>query len=253
MTKGILLQGTSSQLAITLPALTTVADNLSIFLMSAGGNHNNVVINPAGADTFQFKLFKNQSTASTQLTLGQSENMILLKANGIWNVISGGERMLKVGEIVYSYGRQEMNTLLLNGTQGLLRADYPALWSFISQLESSCLCSQAAWPNVSIINGFAYYINKAKFNTGDGTTTFGLPDLTIYGMMKAADGSTRYPGNFENFQVGQFNANQGDNYLNHPYVTTLVGRGQANPNTLQLNTGLDNIVNNTAAYISIRY
>ena len=196
MGKDILLQGAATDLVVNLPAISTVSDYASIYFNSAGGSHINAVLAAAGSDAFQFNLAKNQVTPTAQLILGQSESLCLMKANGIWNIISGGEGMLRVGELVWNYSNQQMNTLALNGAQGLLRSDYPRLWNWINSLASGVVISAASWAATSTYDGVTYYINKGRFNFGDGSATFGLPDLTGTGFLRAVRGS-RVPGDFE--------------------------------------------------------
>lgn len=185
--KAIILQGSGNTLNITLPASSAIEDNKMFFILSSGGSHINAIIKIQGADTI------NWLGGVTQIILAQSEQLWLLKNGTTYYVMPGSSDSIKMaGEIVYSYSKQEKNTLFCAG-QLLNRSDYPRLFAFVSTLESGCVVSEGSWTNIDA-NG--NYINKAKFTLGDGSTTFRLPLLYNIGYMRAVDGATRFPGNF---------------------------------------------------------
>lgn len=196
MGKLIAIQGAGTVITVTLPAISTVADNQSIFFTSSAGVHKNVVIAAAGSDAFQWLQYSNQVTAQNQMILGQSEQMLLIKNAGVWNVIQVSDGIKMVGELVWDYNLFPINTIQCNG-QILNRADYPRLWNFVQSLDSSILIAEATWNLTDTYNGHTYNKYHGYFSSGDGSTTFRLPKFTDsnMGFFRIADGSTRKAGN----------------------------------------------------------
>ena len=129
----------------------------------------------------------------------------------------------------------------------------------------SNLWKQVPWlpkqhgPCFAPINGISYFINKAKYTTGDGSTNFRIPLLYAYGSLKLIDDSTRIAGSLQAGQVGQFTDNEqipiGDSFTG-PGPSTHVGRGAADPGTAlfstTFNSGLENYATNIGLYGLIR-
>lgn len=254
--KALYIQGTGLIVPITLPNLATITDYQMLIFYSSGGNHISAPITAYGTDKI---LFNGQQT---KITLNQCEQLKLFKANGVWNVDYASPGILRVGELILNYSKVEKNTLLLDGTQNLSRTTYARLWDFISSLESGCIVTAANWGATSIVNSITYYINKGKFNTGDGSTTFGLPLIHNYGFLKAVDGSTRFPGNLETGQVGAFSDNisltLGNSFSGSPGGgwPGYPGKGQDNPQAKTFgqtfNATKENLVTNIGVYALIR-
>lgn len=196
MGKLIAVQGASTNIVITLPSISAVSDNESLFFLSSGGVHKNVIIQAAGSDDFQWLQYSNQISPQTQMILGQSEQMLLIKANGVWNIAQVSDGVKMVGEIIYDYNLYPINTIQCMG-QTLNRVDYPRLWNFINKLDGSQLVSETVWNTISTVDGTNYYQSHGYFSTGDGLTTFRLPMLTDqqYGFLRIADGIFRKAGN----------------------------------------------------------
>jgi hypothetical protein len=196
MGKLIAIQGAGTVITVTLPSLSAVSDNQSIFLISSGGVHKNVIIAAAGSDAFQWLQYSNQTTAQTQMILGQSEQMLLIKNAGIWNVVQASDGIKLVGELLYDYHLFPINTIQCSG-QIVNRADYPRLWNFVNKLDPSCIVAEGAgaggWDQTISVNGKSYNPNHGRFSQGDGSTTFRLPKLwdVNYGFMRIVDGSAR--------------------------------------------------------------
>lgn len=198
MGKLIAIQGAGTVITVTLPSISSVSDNQSLFLMSSGGIHNNVTIAAAGSDVFQWLQYSNQTTPQTQMILGQSEQMLLIKNAGVWNVVQVSDGVKMVGELVYDYNLFPINTLQCAG-QIVNRADYPRLWNFVNKLDSSILVSETTWAQTSTVGIATYNINHGCFSQGDGTSTFRLPKLwdTGFGFLRAVDGVTRKASSYE--------------------------------------------------------
>jgi len=208
------LRGSSGYFEVTLPDLGTVADNQPIYFMSSGGSHINASLKCFSGQ--QIEWYKNasdlaSSTLASRIVLGQGERLALYRftmpdSSKRWLVMFGGEGAQQVGEIVHSYSRIGLNYLFLDGTQGLSRTNYSRLWDFISSLDPSCVVSQAAWGSSSNVDGQSYNNNHGKFNTGDGSTTFGLPKIYEYGFLRAKSGnagtaSDGFPGDLNSLML----------------------------------------------------
>lgn len=227
MGKLIAIQGASTAITITLPSIGSVSDNESIFFLSSGGVHKNVIIQAAGSDAFQWLQYSNQTTAQTQMILGQSEQMLLIKANGIWNVAQVSDGVKMVGEIVYDYNLFPINTIQCDGVPRN-RADYPRLWNYINSLNSACIASEGAgvggWAQTTTVDNLTYYLNKGKFTKGDGVSTFRVPLLGATGgtaqtgFLRLIDGINRTVG-----------SGQADGYPDHVH-DSLIGEFPGSPN-----------------------
>lgn len=234
MKKVCLLQGDGiDHFTVTLPPLATVADNQMIGFISAGGDHINAVVDGNGTDSIFF------NGIQAELILGQSEQFWLFKSNGIWNVAFPDGNFKTVGEIVMHYLTEEINSVFANG-QLLLRQANARLWKFVSQLPTTLLINDSQWNVTQNINGRTVYVNRGKFTTGDGSTTFRVPMIYTTGNLKAVDGTTRLSGSFEGDQVGQFQGlitiPSGNSFSGDPgagYIPR-AGRGAAHPDSFNI-------------------
>ena len=188
------IQGAADHLTITLPLLSTVADFNMLPFTSEGGVHINATILAQGTD--QIKYLKSSRSS---LIMGQSEELWLYKANGVWNVAFAQGNFKSVGEIVHSYLLTEENCLLCDGSS-LSRLTYPRLWAYAQSLDASMLVSDTNWSNPALNL-------KAMFSTGDGSTTFRLPLLYSVngtaggGFLRGVDGATRKAGVYQDQDI----------------------------------------------------
>lgn len=206
------LQGAAGFFTVTLPNLDTVPDNEPLFFMSSGGFHVNVAINAFSGQVINFYRNKTTGASATRIVLGQGERLALYKitladSSKIWGILWGGEGATQVGEIVSSYSKLGLNTAFLDGSQGQSRLAFARLWEFAQSLDSSCVVATAAWNNTTTINGVTYFINHGKFNTGDGSSTFGFPKIFDLGYLRALNGATGtapfngFPGDFQSLML----------------------------------------------------
>lgn len=257
MTKGILIQGAGSSLTITLPLLSTVADNKLLMFFSAGGNHINAVIACAGSDTFQFV-----GGTPNSIPLAQNEQLWIFKANGIWNVAYASDTIRMTGEVVYNYSKSSILPAVFANGALLSRTSYSRLWKYVQSLESGVVLPDANWNDSITYNGRTVYVNRGKFTLGDGSTTFRIPIIYSVGNLKAVDGSGRLPGAFEGDQVGVFTGTvtvpSGNSFNGSPGsgYTPRAGRGAANPDSFNIettfNSGNENKQANIGIYALIR-
>jgi hypothetical protein len=196
--QALYIQGTGTNMFFTLPALSTLADYDRIVIRCNGGLQINAVFACNGTD----KILYGQQL--TQLILGQRENMILCKANGVFNVEDSAlPGVDKVGEVFYKFTRnnpasplaQDINTILLDGSLKS-RSDYARLFAYMSTLETNSIVSETTWPITTTLDGISYYPNKSKWTMGTSSANFRVP-LLIGSFIRNADGSTRFTGSLQ--------------------------------------------------------
>lgn len=208
------LRGASTFFTITLPNLSTLVDNSPVYFISSGGSHTNVALQCFTGQKIEFyKSFDdlNSGTMVSRIVLGQNEKIALYPftmpdTTKRWLIMYGGEGAERVGDVIYSWGKRQLNVLELDGSQNISRTGYARLWDFVSNLQSQCIVSGTDWNNTQTINGVTYSINHGKFSTGDGSTTFGLPRIWDLGFLRAMNGiagTASYQGFAGDFQVLQ--------------------------------------------------
>lgn len=209
----IYLQGSAGSFIVTLPALSAMTDYQPLEFYSFGGNHIYATLLPQGTDKIQL------NGQRVKIFLRQSMHITLFKANGIWNVRGESNVLNTVGEIVYKYSNTDFPYLLADGSSGglLSRSTYSGLWNYVQGLSSAALISEAAWGNITTLDGVNYYPNKGLWTAGDGSTTFRVP-LLINQFLRGADGSARQPGSF-----------QADAIQVHTHDTVMAGTGGVYP------------------------
>ena len=203
------LEGGGGYFQVNLPDIATVPDSVPIFFNSAGGSHVNVGIAAFAGQVLQW--FDNQAnlgsnTRASIIYLGQGENIWISRftypdGSKRWLVKGDTAGIRMVGETVYDWSKMPLNTVLANG-QYLSRANYARLWAWVQNLEAGCLIADSSFDNTSSFDGANYFINHGKYTTGDGSTTFRVPNLTSTsgagaGFLRMIDGSGRLPGSFQ--------------------------------------------------------
>lgn len=148
---------------------------------------NSTVENKVTTTAGQFIYLNGQSFTSIYVRPG--EIVMLLRDDTGWYVINEFGRVYdELGKIqsAYKIGRNE---LLLDGSE-LLRADYPRLWEVV-QTMGSALIEETLWQTAAVYRqGNSYFTSppsgtydtimrpyRGCFSSGDGTTTFRVPDL----------------------------------------------------------------------------
>lgn len=197
-----LIQGASSHLTITLPPLSTMANNKVIGFNSAGGSHISAIFQCSGSDTI---LWSSGSLGLlTWIALGQNQQLQLFKANDAggtprWNILSISDAVRMVGEIVYEYTLAKLNLTLADGGVRDWN-DYAWLRKYVQNLPNTQVVTEASWLTSSTADGVTYYPNKAKYTLGDNSTFFRVPQLFNYGFLRAINGSSRLPGDMQMLQ-----------------------------------------------------
>lgn len=154
-------ESTTNKITGTLPALSGVADKSVLKFISYTGLQNNATIQASGSDTI---LYGNNTTQ--KLYLGINETITLMKKGSVWYVIDEKSDANEVGRVLFA-DKILPNTVEAKG-QLLNRLDYPRLWAYANSL-GALLITDATWTGNANRSGF--------FSSGDGSTTFRVPDL----------------------------------------------------------------------------
>lgn len=189
--KAILIMGAGTHLTITLPLLATVNDYQTLNFNSCGGNHVNVTLNCLGVDGIQRKI------PVGNVILAQDEQLRLYKALGNWQVDYISPTVDMVGQLIYSYDKLMLNTVMANGSI-YQRADYQRLFNWMHVLSDTWV-TEPAWINTVGSNS----INRGFYTDGTNGMDFRVPDLTAYGIVRNVDGNSRLVGSFQSGNVGQ--------------------------------------------------
>lgn len=234
MNKIIQCRGTSSALTITLPSIEDIAVNSLIPIETSVNQAKPVTIATTGGQYIYLN-----STSKTSICLMPGEVVWLYRdEDGFYIINDFADRYRKLAKPEASY-KAELNQLVCKG-QLLNRADYPRLWEYIQTLGSSFV-SDATWSTTSAtISGrtvpFPY---RGCFSSGDGSTTFRLPDLMNMFLrgVKTETGSDaerhlNKPGGYQDATVkvaddlkalkitGTFTYQTGDNTVDEPNLVS---------------------------------
>lgn len=183
------LQGSGGSFIATLPALSTMSDYAVLEFYSYGGNHIYATLQTAGTDKIQWNALR------TKLFMRQGTNLVLFKANGVWNVKGDTMPMCSIGEIIYRYSNTDFPYIPADGTL-INRSTYAGIEDIFNNLPGAAVVAEASWAATSIIDGITYFPNKGKWSPGDGSTTIRVP-LLFNQFIRGADGSGRLPGSFQ--------------------------------------------------------
>ena len=263
--KAIVIQGAAASLNLTLPAISTVSDFDRFEFHSCGGSHINASILCAGSDKIQ------RASQVTKIVLGQNETLKLFRltisGTSYWIVDNDLQGLDMVGRIFESYTNSLVNAIPLDGSL-ISRTTYQRLWDLVQTFASGILISESNWANTNTAGQFT---NKGFFSTGDGSTTFRVPDLRIYASRRTVDGVARLAGSFQTEMVGAHDhtthgqgaiTGAGHNWFLSKSGNRYSGGGsdsfggsQTNPDTTMrtdFGNGTENRANNTGVYLMIR-
>lgn len=166
------IRGSSSSLTTTLPSVGDMAANSLIILEAIVSNTKPQKVVTAGG---QYIYLNNGQ--KTEIWLHPGDVVWLFRDDDGFYVINDfNERYKNIGYPISAY-KAGLNQLVCKG-QTLNRADYPRLWEFVQTLGSS-LVSDATWSTASVTHSGRTIANPYRgcFSTGDGSTTFRMPDL----------------------------------------------------------------------------
>jgi hypothetical protein len=235
-----LIAGAGDSLVVSLPSLSSVADNKTLTFISSGGSHILSSLKCAGSDAINYL-----KDLRTEVYLAQSEWAIFFKAFNQWNLITEGNHK-EVGQLVHSHLTAPINTIFANG-QILSRVTYARLWEYVQSLDVSELVNDSDWTNTALNN-------QGRYSTGDGSTTFRVPILYTPGFLKAVDGTTRKAGSWEDNSLQSFDATIGIAPNGFSGGTLMYARGGSSIGDATVHyAGSETKPKNTGIYLSIKF
>lgn len=198
-----------------LPVTLAVEGLTCAFINNNVGAHE---LRPQGAETIR----DNRGNALDELVLHKGEWVLLTRDGGNWRIFSASDSIFQTGEIIQGFAEPQ-GSLLMDGSL-VSRSDYPRLWAWV-QANLSTL-TDAAWNSGVSFHG--------SFSTGDGSTTFRLPNLTG-AFLRGADSAGHLDP--DNRSAGSY---QGDELKAHTHdyqeATATVQAGDAIQDVWQGNT-----------------
>jgi hypothetical protein len=179
-------------ITVTLPSVADAPANTIIVLETDINNDWENAITTSGGQSIYMQ---DQSRGTMYMRFG--EVLWLYRGEDGWYVINNFGKIYEcLGEPKGSY-KVGVNQILCKG-QLLLRSDYPRLWEWIQTLGSSVV-SDGSWTTT----------NRGCFSTGDGSTTFRMPDLMnmfLRGIKSDTGSDTERslnkPGGYQSDMVG---------------------------------------------------
>lgn len=172
MNRIIQVRGDTSPIVITLPSIDDIAANSFIPIETAITNTKPCTVQTTGG---QYIYINNAS--KTSIVLHPGEVVWLFRdSDGFYIINDFAERYKQLAK-PYAAFKADLNQLVCKG-QELLRADYPRLWEYIQTLGSSFV-SESTWQTSSETVAGRTVNNPYRgcFSSGDGSTTFRMPDL----------------------------------------------------------------------------
>lgn len=164
---------THAKLVLTLPLIENIPENTIIPIEATIGNTVEHKVESQGS-----QLIYMNSTSFSSLYIRPGETLWLFRGTDGFYVINDFYKIYtELGTIKSSY-KASLNELVCKG-QILNRLDYPRLWAWVQTL-GTILVSDAVWGTASAVtsNGQTTLLPyRGCFSTGDGSTTFRLPDL----------------------------------------------------------------------------
>lgn len=163
----------STQITFTLPAINDIPDNT---LITIEATINNTVENKIVTSSGQHIYMNNGS--KTEISIRPGEIVKLYRGEDGYYVINDfAKNYLELCQPKASY-KTGLNEYVCAG-QLLSRAAHPRAWEYIQTLGFS-LVSDATWSTASATTGSGQVVPfpyRGCFSSGDGSTTFRLPDL----------------------------------------------------------------------------
>jgi hypothetical protein len=180
------VRANATAITITLPDINNVPDN-TIFPIET--NITNTVQCQIVTTGGQFIYMNNQSRTSVHMGIGES--LWLYRGDTGYFVINDFARIYRELAKPQPAFKVDVNELLLDGSL-LPRASYPRLWEVVQTFGAS-LVSDAVWNTASevLLGRTIPRPYRGCFSTGDGSTTFRIPDfmnMAVRGVKSASGG-----------------------------------------------------------------
>lgn len=161
--KQVVINANSELFELSLPSLTSEESGVFCRLIAYNVTKQ-VTISSASANIAAGKI---SGSWKSKIFLGDFETVTLIWDGSIWILNECNGNLFEVGSFDYGYS-QKPNTVIANGSL-LNRSDYPRLWEWV-QTVSGLLIPDLTW----LSNSFN---SRGFFSSGNGTTTFRVPDL----------------------------------------------------------------------------
>lgn len=170
--KVIQVRGLSTALTVTIPDIADMAANSFLIIETAINNTKPTKIQTTGG---QYIYFNNGSKTAIYMHPGEV-CWLYRDEDGLYIIGEFAEKYRQLAKPMAAY-KVDMNQLLCKG-QEVNRADFPRLWEYAQTLGSS-LVSDTVWatPSVTVSGRTVLLPYRGCFSTGDGSTTFRIPDL----------------------------------------------------------------------------
>lgn len=143
----------------------------------------------------------------THFYIGKGEIIWLYCTADGWFAVNAYGNWAEVGKIVMGFS-SGMNEMYCDGSPKS-RANFPRLWEYIQTISPSVV-TDAVWNTASAVINGQTYANPYRgfFSSGDGSTTFRVPDLQnrfLRGIKEGTDSSrsTNVPGALQKDQMKQ--------------------------------------------------
>jgi hypothetical protein len=207
------INSASSSVSVTLPPIASIPENkVFLFQNTAGSQKISKII----SDPVTRIYFNGVLSDYVYLTMGQFIWMV--KNGNFWYTISTNVDYKEVGVISYVH-TVSAGQLLLNGAE-ISRTEYARLWELIQGIATA----QVNKATTAVVNGLTISPYKGFYGTGDGATTFTLPDLNndfIRGLKTGSDTerTQNFPGGFQGHQFQ-------DHTHTPPYCNSSDGSGK---------------------------
>lgn len=234
------IRGGANALTITLPNVDDCPLNSFLIIEALISNTKQHLINTTGS---QYIYRKNEST-DQGMYIGKGDVIWFYRKEDGWYVINekGNFDNLCIAKPAYKVG---FNQLLCDGSE-LSRALYPKLWREVQSLGAS-LVDDATWNTASGVNGAGQTVERPYrgcFSTGDGSTTFRIPDWMNMGVRGLkSDGGTdaervfNTSGGYQKHEVKSHDHSE-PNVWNESGTGHLASGGNSNEGSITDKTGL---------------
>jgi len=165
----VCIESSSLSITLLLDFLVNMPDGSWIKFVTNKGNQINTVIKAQTSEQIKYRQFGALPNLS-EIILGNNAYLKIAKNNNIFEVVYFSENYSKIGNIEFGT-KVDVNQIIADGAASsgneLSRSEYPRLFFIVSQMASGVAASKAAWLAGS----------KSNYHLGDGSTTFGIPDL----------------------------------------------------------------------------
>lgn len=159
--KLVVIDANFASIEILLPVLDVADAGLRVAMVTYRVGNQVTITSQASTADIMFG-----SNTRLKLFMGNADSVELIWIGTSWILASFNGNFSEVGMPDYGY-TQKANTVIANGSL-ISRTAFPRLWEYAQSLGTS-IVSDATWTGVADYKGF--------FSTGNGSTTFRVPDL----------------------------------------------------------------------------